>query len=105
MDIVFGLLITSALIGAAAGLRFKVLVLAPIAMVIALVSAAILHTNDFGAGSGIATIIGCLVLNQAAYMMVQIFTPAVLLSDDIANSEPSSSREQTVQGEDGNYGS
>lgn len=105
MDIVSVLLFTSALIGAAAGcLRFKVFVLVPIAVSIALVSAAILHANDFATGSGIATIAACLVLNQAAYTIVQIFTPAVLLSNDVADSEPSPSREQAVHGDNGNDG-
>jgi hypothetical protein len=53
------LLFTSALIGAAAGLRFKVFALVPIAILLALASAAVLHKNDFGTGSGIATIIAC----------------------------------------------
>ncbi|EAQ36429.1 hypothetical protein NB311A_20866 [Nitrobacter sp. Nb-311A] len=99
------LLFTSASIGAAAGLRFNGYVLVPIAVFIALVSAAVLQWNGFGTGSGIATITACLVVNQAAYIIVQIFTPtADLLSDEVANSEPSPSREQTVRGNDGAHG-
>ena len=100
------LLFTSALIGAAAGLRYKVFVLVPIALLIALGSAAVLHMNDFRTESGIAAITACLVLNQAAYMIVQICAPpAHLISDDKADSVPSSGREQAVRrdnGDDGN---
>jgi hypothetical protein len=103
MGIVFVLLFTSALIGAAAGLRFKVFVLVPIAVLIAFVSAVVLRINDFGTATGIATIIGCLALNQAAYVIVQIFAPtAHLISDDIADGEPSPGREHTVRGNYGN---
>jgi hypothetical protein len=102
MDIGFVLLATSALIGAAAGLRFKVFVLVPIAVLIALVSAAVLHANDFSAGSGITIITACLVVNQTAYVLVQIFTPAgLLLSKDVADSVPSAGRKQAVHGENG----
>lgn len=65
------LLAVSVLLGAATGFRFKVFALVPIAPFVAFVSAAVLHMNDFGAGRGIAAIIACLVLNQAAYMIVQ----------------------------------
>jgi hypothetical protein len=106
MDIALVLLSTSALIGAIAGLRFKVFVLVPIALLIALVSAAALRMHGFGPGSGIVIIVACLILNQAAYMIVQIFTtPAAhLLSDDEADSEPSPGREQAVHGDNGDHG-
>lgn len=99
------LLFTSALIGAAAGLRYKVFVLVPIALMVALGSAAVLRMNDFGAGSGITTIIACLALNQATYMIVQIFAPAAhLISDDGADGVPSSGREQAVHDNHGDNG-
>ena len=76
----------------------------PIAILIALVSAAVLHKNDFGTGSGIATIIACLVVNQAAYIIAQIFTPAANLpSNDVADSEPGPGREQSVRSDNGDY--
>ncbi len=100
--IVLVLLFTSALIGAAAGLRFKVFVLVPIALLVSFVSAVVLHENDFGAGSGNATIIVCLVLSQAAYIIVQILTPANrLIPDDVANDEPSTDREHGVRSDNG----
>ena len=53
MGITLVLLAASALIGAAAGLGLKVFALVPIALLIALVSAAVLHMNGFGPRSGI----------------------------------------------------
>ena len=69
MDIALVLLAASALIGATAGLRLKVFALAPIALLIALVSAAVLRMHGFGSGSGIVIVVACLVLNQAAYIL------------------------------------
>jgi hypothetical protein len=57
MDIALVLLAASALIGATAGLRLKAFALAPIALLIALVSTAVLRLHGFGPGSGIVIII------------------------------------------------
>ena len=70
--IALALLIASALIGAVLSFRFKVFVLGPVALFIAFISAAVLHMNGFGPASGIGIIIACLVLNQAAYILIQI---------------------------------
>ena len=77
MDIVLVLLVTSALAGAAVGFRLKALALVPIGLLIAAFAAAVLHANGFGAGRGIATIVACLVLNQAAYILVQVLGPGI----------------------------
>jgi hypothetical protein len=73
MNIAFVLLAVSALIGASVGFHLKVFALAPIAILLAVFSAAILHRHGFGSGSGIVIVIACLVLNQVAYVVVQIF--------------------------------
>ena len=106
MDIIVPvLLFTSALIGAAAGLRYKVFVLVPITMVIVLFSASVLHMHGFRPGSGIFIMVACLVVNQAAYMIVQILAPpAPLLSHDGADGVPSSGGEQAVRGDNGDDG-
>jgi hypothetical protein len=84
------LLAGSMLFGALAGIRFKILVLVPSALMIALFSAAVLHLNDFGPWSGIAIVIACLILNQAAYLIVQIYSPTFALrSSEVANGIPS----------------
>ena len=87
---VVGLLAISVLFGALAGLRFKIHVLVPSALLIAFFSAAVLHMNDFGPWSGIAIVITCLILNQAAYLIVQIYSPTLALrSNEVANGIPS----------------
>lgn len=107
MDIALILLVASALIGAVAGLRFKVLVLVPIALLIALVSAAVLRMYGFGAGSGIVTIAACLVLSQTAYLLVQTsprssaFDPSF---DDVTDGVPSPSPEQAIDGDHSDHG-
>lgn len=85
------LLATSVLLGAIAGLRFKIFVLVPSALMIAFVSAVVLHTNDFGPWSGIAIIVACLIMNQAAYLIIQIYNPTftALRSHEVANGVPS----------------
>ncbi len=105
MDIIVPVLLsTSVLIGATAGLRFKVFVLVPVSVLIVLVSAALLHMHGFGPGSGILIIVACLVVNQAAYVLMQIGlgTNAYALSfDEVTDGKPAPDREQGV---DDNHG-
>lgn len=105
MDIALVLLAISALLGAATGLRFKALALVPIALLIALVSAAVLRVSGFGTGGGIVVIIGCLVLNQATYLLIQIgglgYGDSNPSLDDVFDDVPRTGREQAV---DNNYG-
>ncbi len=105
MDIIVPVLLsTSALIGATAGLRLKVFVLVPIAVLIALVSAAALHMHGFGPGNGIVIIVACLVVNQAAYVLIQIsLRPCSVLSfDEVTDGEPAPDRKQGVDDDHGN---
>jgi hypothetical protein len=105
MDIALVLLAASVLIGVTAGIRLKVFALAPIGLLIALVSAAVLHIHGFGSGSAIAIIIACLILNQAAYVLVQFFgfrsRTSELLLDDVTDGEPGHDREQAVDHDQG----
>jgi hypothetical protein len=105
MDIALILLTASALIGATAGLRLKAIALAPIALLIALVSAAVLRMHGFGPGSGIVIIIACVVLNQAAYLLVELLGlrsgVSDLSLDDVADGEPGPGREQAVDDDHG----
>ena len=100
MDIILILLATSALAGAAVGFRLKALALVPPAILIAVFSAVVLQMDGFGPGSGIATIVACLVLNQAAYILVQILGPALAFDrslDNVRYCEPRRGRQQTVE--------
>lgn len=104
MDIVLILLSISALIGTIAGLRFKIFVLVPISLLIVLVSAAVLRTHGFGPGSGIAIIVAGLVVNQAAYVLIQIGLGANASHpslDDVTDGEPTSDRKQAVDDDHG----
>ena len=87
---VMGLLAISVIFGALAGLRFKIIVLVPSTLMIAFFSAVVLHMNDFGTWSGTAIVAACLILNQAAYLIVQIYSPTFALrSNEVANGVPS----------------
>jgi hypothetical protein len=86
---VVGLLAISGLFGALVGLRFKIFFLVPSALMIAFFSAVVLHMNDFGTWSGTAIVVACLILNQATYLIVQIYGPTVTLrSNEVANGVP-----------------
>jgi hypothetical protein len=104
-NIALVLLAASALIGTITGFHLKVFALAPIALMIALVSAAFLRLHGFGSGSGIAIIVACLILNQAAYVFVQFFglrsCASDLSSDDVTDGEPGDGREQAIDGDHG----
>lgn len=105
MDIIVPILLsTSALMGAVAGLRFNVFVLVPIALLIVLVSAAVLHMHGFGPGSGIVVTVACLVVNQAAYVLIQIGLGAGaydLSIDEVTDGKPSPRRKQAVDDDHG----
>jgi hypothetical protein len=105
MDIALVLLAASALIGATAGIRLKVFALAPIALLIAFVSAAVLRIHGFGSRSGIAIIVACLILSQAAYVLVQFFGhrshTSELSLDDATDGEPGHGREQAIDDDQG----
>ena len=100
MDIALILLAASAFIGAAAGLHLKALALVPIALLIAVFSAAVLQMNGFGSGAGIAILIACLLLNQATYLFVQVLgsglaSPRSL--NNVTHREPCPGRQQAIE--------
>lgn len=100
MDIVLILLAASALIGAAAGLRLKALALVPVAFLIAVFSAATLHMNGFGPRSGIVIVIGCLILNQAVYLLVQVLGSRLVSDpslDNVTDGEPRAGGQQAIE--------
>jgi hypothetical protein len=100
MHIALILLASSALVGAAAGLRLKALALVPIAILIAVFSAAVLHMNGFGSGAGIAILIACLILNQVTYLFVQVLGSGLASHhslDNETNGEPCRGRQQAVE--------
>jgi hypothetical protein len=58
----------SAMVGFALGISFSCCALAVPGIVFALLSAAVLHVQGFGAVSGIAITVACLIVNQLAYL-------------------------------------
>ncbi len=109
MDIIIPVLLSaSALIGATVGLRFRVFVLVPIALVIVLVSAAVLRMHGFGPGTGIVIIVACLALNQAAYLLIHIGLRSgvsELSFYDVADGDPAPGRDQAVDDDHGDQNS
>jgi hypothetical protein len=72
MNAVLTLLTLSALIGVAFG-RFSWLAIAVSSGALAIFAAVLLHGQGFGALSGIATIVVCLTVHQAAYLAGILF--------------------------------
>jgi hypothetical protein len=105
MDIALVLLAASALVGASAGLRLKAFALAPIALLTVIVSTAVLRMSGFGSVSGVIIVVLCLVLNQAAYLLVELLGHrsdiSYLSLDDVTDGEPGPGREQTVDDDHG----
>ncbi len=100
MAIALIFLAASALIGAAAGLYLKALALVPIASLLAVFSAAALHVNGFGPRSGIFIVIGCLILNQAAYLVVQVLGSRLVSDpsfDNVTDGEPRAGRQHAIE--------
>jgi hypothetical protein len=62
------LLIASALLGFATGFFFKVWALAPISLLIAILSAICLKARGYGFAEGVSITIGCLVISQVTYI-------------------------------------
>ena len=58
----------SAIVGFAFGISFSYSALAVSGVAFALLSAAVLHIQGFGALPGIATIVACLAANQLGYL-------------------------------------
>jgi hypothetical protein len=69
MVIVAMLLILSAFLGFATGLRFKVLAVALLSVLIVLSSAIVLVVFGFGLKNGTLAIVACLVVSQISYVV------------------------------------
>jgi len=69
MNAIFVLLALSAIVGLALGFYFSWIAILVSGLVLAIVSATVLHNEGFGALAGIATIAVCLTVNQVAYLI------------------------------------
>jgi hypothetical protein len=104
MTLVFLLLLTSAMLGLATGLFFRVWAMAPVSLLLAVASAISLRADGFGFAGGVSAIVGCLAVSQIAYFAGLFMTSrsdkAEDLTQDEVDGDPNNSGEQNVSDED-----
>jgi hypothetical protein len=83
MTLAFILLVTSAILGLATGLVFRVWALALVSLSIAIASAISLGVHDFGFAAGVSVTIGCLVISQIAYIAGSFITSSSDQAEDL----------------------
>jgi hypothetical protein len=98
MSAVIILLALSALIGFALGTSFSWLAVASSSIGLAVVSAAALQIQGFGALAGVAIVVACLIVNQMAYL-TGVFCRSKGLFQKQADKEPSQRRHNDIAGE------
>lgn len=100
MTIAFVLIVASALVGIATGFLFRIWALVVISPLIAVLSAIILRTYEFGMMAGVFVIVICLVVCQLAYLAAAHFLHARNVSaHDEVDGEPGEATEQKIRRE------
>lgn len=86
----------SALLGLATGLIFRVWMMGPASLIVAIGSAIVLRLEGFGFVTGILTVTACLFISQAAYLLgVTLMSRRAIssfLADDRTDSDPDDRR-------------
>jgi uncharacterized membrane protein YkgB len=104
MTLAFILLATSAILGLATGLVFRVETMALISLLIAIASATSLRAHGFGFAAGVSVSIGCLVISQIAYVAFSLMMSRSDHAEDStqeeADGDPNSRGEQNVSNDD-----
>ena|SRR5674476_373116 len=104
MTLVFILLVTSAILGLATSVVFRVWALVSVSLLVAIPSAIALRVHGFGFAGGVSVIIGCLVISQIAYIaggfMMSRSDQAENLMQEEVDGDPNSRGEQNVSNED-----
>jgi uncharacterized membrane protein YkgB len=104
VTIVFALLITSAVLGLATGLVFRVWTIALVSLLIAILSAVALRAHGFGFARGVSVMIGCLVISQIAYVagafIMSRSDNAESLTQEEVDGHPNNRGEQDVSDDD-----
>ena len=104
VTIVFTLLITSAMLGLATGLVFRVWTIALVSLLIAILSAVALRAHGFGFAGGVSVMIGCLVISQIAYVAGSFIMSrsdnAESLTQEDVDGHPDHRGEQDVSDDD-----
>jgi hypothetical protein len=96
MGAVLILLALSVLLGFVLGGRFSWLGIGAVGIALALLAAAVLHLQGFGALSGIAIIVVCLTVNQVSYLAGWLATSRDDPFQDQADDKPSHGRDKQV---------
>lgn len=100
MTIAFVLIVASALVGTATAYLFRIWALVIISPLIAVLSAIILRTYEFGMMAGVIVIAICLVVCQLAYLAAAYFLNAREVSaHDEVDGEPGKASEQKIRRE------
>lgn len=100
MTIAFVLIVASALVGIATGYLFRIWALVIISPLIAIFSAIVLRTYEFGMMAGVFVIVICLVVCQLAYLAAAYFLHARDVSaHDEVDGEPGEASEQKIRRE------
>jgi hypothetical protein len=99
MSVVVVLFALSALIGFALGKSFSFFAIGAASIGVAVVSTATLEMHGFGAASGIAIVVACMTLSQAAYLAATCSRQE--LFDKKTDKEPRDRRGNNVAGKHG----
>jgi hypothetical protein len=94
MNAVLMLLALNAAAGFAIGTALTWFAITVSGIILALFSAVVLHVAGFSAGAGIASILACLVVNQAAYLIT--LTRHTSLAPEQADEEPRAGRDDNI---------
>jgi hypothetical protein len=97
MGAVLILLALSVLIGLVLGGRFSWLGIGAVGIALALLAAAVLQLQGFGALSGIAIIVACLTVNQVSYLAGWLAASRDNPFQDLADNKPSRGRDNQVE--------
>lgn len=81
----------SALLGLISGLIFRVWAMAPVSLIVAVVSAVVLHLHGFGFLKGVLSVTACLFITQGSYFIASVFVarrslPRFLAEDSVDNN-------------------
>jgi hypothetical protein len=104
VTISFTLLIASAVLGLATGLFLRVWTVAPVSLLIAILSAIFLRSHGFGFAGGVSITVGCLVISQVAYVAGGFIESRMCrtaeLTQEEVDGDPSGGGEQNVRDDD-----
>jgi hypothetical protein len=96
MNSIFILVAVSALLGLVLGLYFSWMAIVLSGLVLAIISAVVLHQMAFGALAGIAIIVVCLTINQVAYLIGVRLTVREILPHHQFHCEPGESSHNDI---------